>query len=80
MIRVRILVPVQIVNNKMAKVSEYIKESYIELTQKVTWPTWTELVNSSILVLVAAFIIAFLILIMDQSINFVLKQFYTSLT
>ncbi|WP_259067277.1 preprotein translocase subunit SecE [Mucilaginibacter sp. X4EP1] len=64
----------------MAKVSEYIKESYIELTQKVTWPTWTELVNSSILVLVAAFIIAFLILIMDQSINFVLKQFYTSLT
>jgi len=71
---------VQIVNNKMAKVSEYIKESYIELTQKVTWPTWTELTNSAVLVLVAAFIIALLILVMDQSINFVLKQFYTSLT
>lgn len=80
MIRVRILVPVQIVNIKMAKVSEYIKESYIELTQKVTWPTWTELVNSAVLVLVAAFIIALVILVMDQSINFVLKQFYTSLT
>ena len=64
----------------MAKVSEYIKESYIELTQKVTWPTWTELTNSAVLVLVAAFIIALLILVMDQSINFVLKQFYTSLT
>ncbi|TWJ04602.1 preprotein translocase subunit SecE [Mucilaginibacter frigoritolerans] len=64
----------------MAKVSEYIKESYIELTQKVTWPTWTELVNSAVLVLVAAFIIALVILVMDQSINFVLKQFYTSLT
>jgi len=71
---------VQIVNNKMAKVSEYIKESYIELTQKVTWPTWRELQNSAVLVLVAAFIIAFLILLMDQSINFVLKQFYTLLT
>jgi len=64
----------------MAKVSEYIKESYIELTQKVTWPTWGELWNSSILVLVAALIIAFIILIMDQSINFILHQFYTSLT
>ena len=64
----------------MAKVSEYIKESYIELTQKVTWPTWTELTNSAVLVLIAAFIIALLILVMDQSINFVLKQFYTLLT
>ena len=64
----------------MAKVSEYIKESYVELTQKVTWPTWGELWNSSILVLVAAMIIAFIILIMDQSVNFLLHQFYTSLT
>jgi len=64
----------------MAKVSEYIKESYIELTEKVTWPTWGELWNSSILVLIAALIIAFIILIMDQSINFVLSQFYTNLT
>jgi preprotein translocase subunit SecE len=64
----------------MAKVSEYIKESYIELTEKVTWPTWGELWNSSILVLIAALIIAFIIAIMDQSINFVLSQFYTNLT
>jgi preprotein translocase subunit SecE len=64
----------------MAKVSEYIKESYIELTQKVTWPTWRELQNSAVLVLIAAFIIAILILVMDQSINFVLSHFYSSLT
>jgi preprotein translocase subunit SecE len=64
----------------MSKVSEYVKESYIELTQKVTWPTWRELQNSAILVLVAALIIAMIILIMDQSINFLLKQFYDSLT
>jgi len=64
----------------MAKVSEYIKESYIELTQKVTWPTWRELQNSAVLVLIAAFIIAIIILIMDQSIHFVLDHFYSSLT
>jgi preprotein translocase subunit SecE len=64
----------------MANVSEYIKESYIELTEKVTWPTWRELQNSSILVLVAAVIIALIISLMDQSIHFLLNQFYTSLT
>jgi preprotein translocase subunit SecE len=64
----------------MANVSEYIKESYIELTQKVTWPTWRELQSSAILVLVAAFIIALIILAMDQAIHFLLTQFYTSLT
>ncbi|MGZ3759110.1 MAG: preprotein translocase subunit SecE [Mucilaginibacter sp.] len=63
----------------MANVSEYIKESYIELTQKVTWPTWRELQNSAILVLVAAIIIALLIAVMDQSIMFVLGKFYSSL-
>ena len=64
----------------MAKVSEYIKESYIELTQKVTWPTWRELQNSAILVLIAAFIIAIVIFAMDRSINFLLEHFYNSLT
>jgi len=65
---------------EMAKVSEYIKESYIELTEKVTWPTWRELQNSAVLVLVAAFIIAMIILVMDQSIHYVLDLFYKSLT
>jgi len=64
----------------MASVSEYIKESYIELTQKVTWPTWRELQSSAILVLVASLIIALIILLMDQTIGYVLKQFYSSLT
>jgi preprotein translocase subunit SecE len=64
----------------MASVSEYIKESYIELTQKVTWPTWRELQNSAVLVLIAAFIIAILIMVMDQSISFLVKYFYSSLT
>jgi preprotein translocase subunit SecE len=64
----------------MANVSEYIKESYIELTQKVTWPTWRELQNSAVLVLIAAMIIAMVIFGMDQIIGYLLNQFYTSLT
>ena len=63
----------------MANVAEYIKESYIELTEKVTWPTWRELQSSAILVLVAALIIAMLIFGMDQIIHFVLTKFYSSL-
>ena len=80
MIRVRILVPVHKQAIKMANVSEYIKESYIELTQKVTWPTWRDLQSSAILVLVAAIIIALVILGMDQIIAYLLKAFYSSLT
>lgn len=64
----------------MAKVSEFIKESYVEMAQKVTWPTWGELWNSSILVLVASIIIALIIAAMDQAAHFILNQFYTSLT
>ena len=64
----------------MAGVAEYIKESYIELTQKVTWPTWRELYSSAVVVLIASIIIALLIFGMDQLIHFVLDKFYLSLT
>ena len=63
----------------MAAVTEYIKESYIELTEKVTWPTWRELSNSAMVVLVAAIIIALVIFGMDQLIHFILQKVYTSL-
>ena len=63
----------------MAAVTEYIKESYIELTEKVTWPTWRELQNSAMVVLIAAIIIALVIFGMDQVIHFILDKLYTSL-
>lgn len=49
----------------MAALVEFVKESYVELTTKVTWPTWKELQNSSILVLVTTIIISLLIFSMD---------------
>ena len=63
----------------MANVVEYLKESYIEMTQKVSWPTWLELQNSAVLVLVASVIISLIILAMDESVGTALKMFYNSL-
>ncbi|WP_158995424.1 preprotein translocase subunit SecE [Mucilaginibacter sp. L196] len=63
----------------MANVGEYIKESYIEMTEKVTWPTWRELQSSAVLVLVATVIIALVVFGMDQLIGWLLRSFYSSL-
>lgn len=49
----------------MAAIIEFVKESYIELVTKVTWPTFKELQSSSVLVLVTSVIIALLIFAMD---------------
>ena len=64
----------------MAKVVQFFKESYDEMMHKVTWPTWGELQNSAVVVLVASVIIALLILAMDESSSAVLKMFYQSVS
>jgi preprotein translocase subunit SecE len=43
----------------------YFQESYTELVHKVTWPTWSELQNSAVLVMVATLMIAILVAAMD---------------
>jgi preprotein translocase subunit SecE len=63
----------------MAGVVEFIKESYYEMTQKVTWPTWKELQSSAVIVLVASLIIALIVFLMDQSAGNLLKLLYRSL-
>lgn len=60
----------------MAKIVEYVKESYIELTEKMTWPTWAELQNSAAITLVASLIIAFIVFLMDESAGNLLKYVY----
>ena len=64
----------------MAKIIEFLKESYVEMTEKVSWPTWLELQNSAVVILVASIIISLLILGMDEFAGNVLKLFYKSLT
>lgn len=49
----------------MSKLSEYIKTSYDELVNKVTWPTWGELQESTIIVMIASLLIALIIYVVD---------------
>ncbi|OIO99589.1 MAG: preprotein translocase subunit SecE [Bacteroidetes bacterium CG2_30_33_31] len=61
----------------MAKVVDYIKESYDELVNKVSWPSWAELQNSAIVVSIASLIIALVVFLMDISFKNVLELFYS---
>jgi len=58
------------------KIKEYIHEAYDELMHKVTWPSWKELVNSASVVMVASFIIALVIFVMDISFENIMKFIY----
>jgi len=60
----------------MAKKESYIKSSYDELMNKVSWPSWSELQSSSIVVAIATVIIALIIYIMDSAFSNVMKLFY----
>ena len=58
------------------KIKGYIKESYNELVRKVTWPSWSELQNSAIVVMIASFIIAMMIYLMDIFFSFLMDNVY----
>ncbi len=58
------------------KIQEYISTSYDELVNKTSWPTWSELQNSAIVVSIASLIIALVVYLMDMSFQTLLKQFY----
>ena len=61
----------------MSKLVASIKESYNELINKVSWPTWSELQNSSIVVAIATVIIALIIYFMDSIFSNLMKIFYS---
>ncbi|MCD8261858.1 MAG: preprotein translocase subunit SecE [Bacteroides sp.] len=51
----------------MKKIIENIKESYNELIHKVSWPTYSELSNSAVVVLSASLLIALVVFAMDSA-------------
>ena len=61
----------------MSKIGGYIKQSYNELMDKVSWPTWSELQSSSIVVAIATVIIALIIYFMDSIFSNLMKIFYS---
>jgi preprotein translocase subunit SecE len=58
------------------KVVTYVQESYDELMNKVSWPTWSELQGSAIVVSVASLIIAMIVYAMDGVFRNLLVEFY----
>jgi preprotein translocase subunit SecE len=60
----------------MNKIVNYLKETYDELINKVSWPTWSELQSSAVVVSIASLIIAVVVYLMDLTFSSILKQFY----
>lgn len=49
----------------MNKISIYFRDSYKELMEKVTWPNWNQLQQSTVIVLIATVVITFIVGLMD---------------
>ena len=64
-------------NKTNMKLIKDIKESYNELVYKVSWPTQKQLVNSSVLVLIASIIIAVFIWVIDKIFELLMELIYS---
>lgn len=64
--------------NEMDKFILYLKESYHELMEKVSWPTWPNLLDSAKVVVIASVIISIVILVMDLISNAALGFIYNT--
>jgi preprotein translocase subunit SecE len=60
----------------MERITLYLKESYHELMQNVSWPTAAQLQESTIVVLITSLILALLVFVMDVACSVVFKNIY----
>jgi preprotein translocase subunit SecE len=63
----------------MEKITTYFQEAYDELLNKVSWPTWSELQESAVIVLITALIISFIVLGIDLSFKEVTQLLYKAI-
>ncbi|MBW7867623.1 MAG: preprotein translocase subunit SecE [Brumimicrobium sp.] len=49
----------------MKEIVNYFQDTYHELMHKVTWPTWDELQNNTVLVVIGSVIFALIVFVMD---------------
>jgi preprotein translocase subunit SecE len=63
----------------MNKIRVYLRDVYVELATKVTWPAWKDLQSSAILVMIASIIFALVVFVMDISFENVIKVIYSIL-
>ncbi|HIW20236.1 MAG TPA: preprotein translocase subunit SecE [Candidatus Alistipes merdigallinarum] len=57
----------------------YAKNAYTELVQKVSWPSWSQLSNSAVIVMIASLLIAVVVLVMDIAFENLMKAIYNIL-
>lgn len=60
----------------MEKITLYFQEAYDELVHKVTWPTWSELQDSAVVVLITSLIISFIVLFIDVVFKYGTQELY----
>lgn len=60
----------------MNKVSNYFRDSYKELMEKVTWPNWVQLQQSTMIVLAATLLVTAIVAVMDLVSSTGLKFIY----
>ncbi|HUM46193.1 MAG TPA: preprotein translocase subunit SecE [Chitinophagales bacterium] len=60
----------------MNQITNFFSETYNELMHKVSWPTWEELQASTVVVTVAAIIVAFIVFVMDKAADLAMSTFY----
>jgi preprotein translocase subunit SecE len=61
----------------MNKIANYFRDSYKELIEKVTWPSWLQLQQSTVIVLVATLLITAIVWVMDLAAQSGLKFVYS---
>lgn len=60
----------------MSKLINYFEQAFDELIHKVTWPTWNELQQSTIITLVSIIVLTLIIFGMDGLSELVFENFY----
>ncbi len=63
----------------MSKIGSYIQEAYDELLHKVSWPSWDELQQTTMIVMVALLLVTAVVYGMDLGIKAVLTFIYNLL-
>jgi preprotein translocase subunit SecE len=61
----------------MNKIQSYFRDSYNELMEKVTWPNWQQLQQSTMIVLVATLVITAIVWVLDLGSSNLLKFVYS---
>jgi len=55
----------------------FFRDSYRELLEKVSWPSWTELQQSTVIVLAATLVITLVVWLMDVVASSILHAIYS---